>query len=40
MPPPPARRQEYLTNWGTRLERLRAKTEAATVKRVVHTWKI
>ena len=28
MPPPPARRQEYLTNWGQRLQRLCARTEA------------
>ena len=39
MPPPPARRDEYMANWASRLEKLCARTEAATIKRVVHTWK-
>ena len=39
MPPPPGRRDEYMANWASRLEKLCARTEAATIKRVVHTWK-
>ena len=39
MPPPPDRRDEYMANWASRLEKLCARTEAATIKRVVHTWK-
>ena len=37
MPPPPARHDEYMANWSSRLEKLCARTEAATIKRVVHT---
>ena len=39
MPPPPARHDEYMANWHSRLEKICARTEAATIKRVVHTWK-
>lgn len=39
MPPPPARHDEYMANWYSRLEKICARTEAATIKRVVHTWK-
>ena len=37
--PPPDRRDEYMANWASRLEKLCARTEAATIQRVVHTWK-
>ena len=39
MPPPPARHDEYMANWHSHLEKICAKTEAATIKRVVYTWK-
>ena len=39
MPPPPARHDEYMANWHSRLEKICARTEAATIKRVVHTCK-